>query len=87
LIHISEVSFERVNKITDVLTEGQQIEVKIIKIDYDNRKVSLSVKAAMESDQPETPEDAGPDEIVAGSDASGTVVADGLMDAETEDDA
>ena len=44
LVHISEISNERVEKVTDVLSEGQIINVKVIEIDRQNR-IRLSMKA------------------------------------------
>ncbi len=44
LVHISEISNERVEKVTDVLSEGQVINVKVIEIDKQNR-IRLSMKA------------------------------------------
>ena len=45
LIHISEISDQRVSKASDVLELGQLVNVKIIAIDEENKKVSLSIKA------------------------------------------
>ncbi len=45
LIHISEISSERIAKASDVLELGQLVNVKIIAIDEENKKVSLSIKA------------------------------------------
>jgi small subunit ribosomal protein S1 len=44
LIHISELSWDRVNKVTDVLQVGQEVEVKVIKLDRDNNRISLSLR-------------------------------------------
>ena len=44
LVHISEISNERVEKVTDILSEGQIINVKVIEIDKQNR-IRLSMKA------------------------------------------
>ena len=44
LIHISQLSWDRVNHPSDVLKEGQQVEVKIEKIDPDTRKIGLSYR-------------------------------------------
>lgn len=48
LIHISQISTERVTNIASVLTVGQEVEVKIIDIDEEKNRVSLSIKALME---------------------------------------
>ena len=45
LIHISEISDQRIAKASDVLELGQLVNVKIIAIDEENKKVSLSIKA------------------------------------------
>lgn len=45
LLPISEVSFERINDLSKVLSVGQKITAKVIKADWQNRKVSISVKA------------------------------------------
>jgi len=45
MVHISELSNERVEKVTDVLSEGQIIKVKLIGID-DRGRLSLSLKSA-----------------------------------------
>ena len=48
LIHISQISTERVTNIASVLSVGQEVDVKIIDIDNDKNRVSLSIKALME---------------------------------------
>ena len=48
LIHISQIADHRIDKPGDVLSEGQMVDVKIIDIDYDNKKVSLSIRALLE---------------------------------------
>lgn len=47
LLHISEISNERTNKVEDVLKEGQEIEVKLIGIDSRTKKLKLSRKALL----------------------------------------
>ncbi|NPA67807.1 MAG: polyribonucleotide nucleotidyltransferase [Chlorobi bacterium] len=47
LLHISEISYERTNKVEDVLKEGQKIEVKLIGIDPRTKKLKLSRKALL----------------------------------------
>ena len=48
LIHISQISTERINKPQDVLTIGQEVQVKITDIDFEKKRVSLSMKALLE---------------------------------------
>ena len=45
LIHISEISNKRIAKVDDVLTVGDVVDVEIIDIDSEKKKVSLSMKA------------------------------------------
>ena len=47
LIHISQIADHRIDKPGDVLGEGQIVDVKITDIDYDNKKVSLSIRALL----------------------------------------
>ena len=52
LIHISQIANQRVEKISDILEIGQEVEVKIIDINYDAKRVSLSMRALLpEEDQ------------------------------------
>lgn len=46
LLHISEISEEKILKVEDVLKVGEKIKVKILDINKENRKLSLSKKAA-----------------------------------------
>lgn len=48
LIHISQISTERVANIASVLSVGQEVEVKIIEIDEERERVSLSIRALSE---------------------------------------
>lgn len=54
LVHVSEISWEHVEKPSDELNVGDEIEVKIISIDKEEEKVGLSIKALKEA--PERPE-------------------------------
>jgi small subunit ribosomal protein S1 len=44
LLHVGEISWRRVNKPSDVLSTGQQIEAVIIKIDSDKHRIAISMK-------------------------------------------
>lgn len=46
LVHISQISEERIEKVKDVLKPGQQVTARVIKIDRDERRIGLSIKAA-----------------------------------------
>jgi small subunit ribosomal protein S1 len=54
LVHVSELSDERVNKVEDIVTIGQQVAVKILEIDKQHKRISLSVsKAQQDADRVE----------------------------------
>jgi len=44
LLHVSDISWTRINKPSDVLAEGQELEVRVLKIDPDKRRISLGMK-------------------------------------------
>jgi small subunit ribosomal protein S1 len=44
LLHISDIAWTRVAKVEDVLSVGQQLEVKVLKIDPDGKRISLGLK-------------------------------------------
>ena len=46
LVHISQVSEERIDKIKNVLKAGQEVNARVIKIDKTDRRIGLSIKAA-----------------------------------------
>jgi ribosomal protein S1 len=50
LVHISQISDEKVERVKDVLSVGQEVEARIVKIDPVERKIGLSIKAAQISD-------------------------------------
>ncbi len=53
LLHVSQISREHVNKPSDVLEVGQEIEAKIVDLDVDSHKISLSMKALSEPERRE----------------------------------
>ncbi len=44
LLHVGEISWRRIAKPSDVLSVGQEIEVKVLKLDLDKRRISISLK-------------------------------------------
>jgi len=48
LIHISQIADHRIDKPSDVLAEGDKVDVKITDIDMENKKISLSIRALLE---------------------------------------
>jgi len=65
LIHISQIADRRIDKVSDVLKEGQEVEAKITHIDTENRKVSLSMRALLE---PEAKKDEAAEAVVYDTD-------------------
>src|ERR1700755_727730 len=68
LLHVSDIAWSRVNNPEEVLTAGQQLQVKVLKIDADSRRISLGLKQL----QPE-PWDSAADRYQLGQRVSGTV--------------
>jgi small subunit ribosomal protein S1 len=44
LLHVAEISWSRVNKPSDLLSVGQEVEVRVLKVDQDKRRISLGMK-------------------------------------------
>lgn len=51
LIHISEMDYKRIKKVTDVVKEGQTVDAKVLEFDPDRKRISLSLKALKEKPQ------------------------------------
>ena len=49
LIHISQIADRRIGKPEDVLSEGQEVDAKIIDIDQEHKRISLSIRALLSS--------------------------------------
>ena len=47
LVHVSEISFERVGKPSDVLKVGQDVKVKVLAVDPEKDRISLSIKQTL----------------------------------------
>ena len=53
LIHISQIADKHIAKPQDELTVGQEVDAKIIAVDLDKKRVSLSIRALLEPEQKE----------------------------------
>jgi len=53
LIHISQISTQRVNNVKDALSVGQTVEAKVTEIDLDRKRISISIRALLEDKQAE----------------------------------
>jgi small subunit ribosomal protein S1 len=68
LVHISQIQEERVDKVKDVLKPGQAVTARVIKIDRDERRLGLSIKAANYSPDQLEAEAATYDSMKSGTD-------------------
>ncbi|MBT3912297.1 MAG: S1 RNA-binding domain-containing protein, partial [Verrucomicrobia bacterium] len=68
LVHISQVSEERVEKIKDVLSVGEEVTARVIKIDRSDRRIGLSIKAATYTTEQIKEEEAVLDALKPGED-------------------
>ncbi len=72
LIHISQIANRRIEKPADVLTVGEEVKVMITEIDFDKKRVSLSIRALLpveEKPVEEQAEETTGDELVYSTDA------------------
>ena len=73
LLHVAEISWSRVNKPSDLLSLGQEVEVRVLKVDPDKRRISLGMKQLLPH-----PWDAAAEKYKPGERVRGTVTR--LMD-------
>ena len=52
LIHISQIANKRIGKPEDVLAEGQEVQVKITDVDAETKRISLSIRALLQEEEP-----------------------------------
>ncbi len=78
LIHVSQLTDHRVMKPSDVINEGDTLDVKITDIDYTRKKISLSARALIEREPEPIADEDGPDEIVAIASGEETLIAGDL---------
>jgi small subunit ribosomal protein S1 len=57
LVHISELAFQRVRRVSDVVQPGQEVKVLVLNIDRNQRRISLSLKAALPKAEEEAVEE------------------------------
>jgi len=68
LVHISELSWDRVEKPSDIVNEGDSVKVKVLRVDKENERISLSMKEALPG-----PWETAASELKIGSVVTGTV--------------
>ena len=81
LVHISEVAHKRVNDITEELTVGQVVDAKILEIDVERKRISLSIKQTKEPEE-EVPQEEAPTEEAPLEEAPQEEVAPEVTEAE-----
>ncbi|MBQ1186254.1 MAG: bifunctional 4-hydroxy-3-methylbut-2-enyl diphosphate reductase/30S ribosomal protein S1 [Clostridia bacterium] len=80
LIHISQIADKHVAKPQDELTVGQEVEAKIIAVDLDKKRVSLSIRALIEPEVKEEAPESAENEVVATASEEEVVVADSVAE-------
>lgn len=66
LVHISQISYEHLDNVADVLTEGQEVKVKVLSIDRDAERISLSIKDTLPGPWAEIEEKASKGAVLTG---------------------
>lgn len=66
-LHIGEISWTRINHPKDVLTEGQQVDVKILKLDQEKKRISLGMKQLAQNPWTSANERYAADRVVPGT--------------------
>jgi 4-hydroxy-3-methylbut-2-enyl diphosphate reductase len=66
LVHISELSWQKIKHPSEVVKEGQEIEVKVMKIDKEKNKISVSYKESMENPWDKAIEKYQPGQVISG---------------------
>ncbi|MGE7920263.1 30S ribosomal protein S1 [Viridibacillus sp. NPDC093762] len=67
LVHISQVSHGHVENVSDVLSEGQKVTVKVLSVDKDNERISLSIKETLPGPWAEVEEKAPKGAVLTGT--------------------
>ena len=65
LIHISQIADKKVDNVKDILTVGDEVDVKIIDIDEESKRISISIRALLEDAEDEAEEEAPAEEASA----------------------
>jgi len=84
LIHISQIADRRIEKPQDALKIGEEVTVKITNVDYDAKRISLSIRALLEPDM-DGEEAAEEEEEILAEEAAVDEAGDNISDAPPED--
>ncbi|UTL71107.1 30S ribosomal protein S1 [Bacillus halotolerans] len=66
LVHISQLSHSHVEKPSDVVEEGQEVKVKVLSVDRDNERISLSIKETLPGPWSQIGEKVKPGDVLEG---------------------
>ncbi len=69
LIHISQIADRKINKPSDVLEIGQQVDAKIITINEEKHEINLSIRALLEEEEEDEIDDTAEDAVVYSDEA------------------
>ena len=67
LVHVSELAWHRVEHPSDVLSEGDQVKVKVLKVDRENERISLSIKETQPGPWDQVADHIRPGDVVTGT--------------------
>ncbi|GAA5346578.1 SSU ribosomal protein S1P [Planifilum fimeticola] len=67
LVHVSELAWHRVEHPSDVLSEGDRVKVKVLKVDRENERISLSIKETQPGPWDQVADHIQPGDIVTGT--------------------
>lgn len=67
LVHVSEISYERVNKPADALKVGQGVKVKVLSVDAEKGRISLSIKQTLPEPWEQVPEQVAEGDVLEGT--------------------
>lgn len=67
LVHVSEISYERVNKPADALKVGQGVKVKVLSVDAEKGRISLSIKQTLPEPWEKVPEQVAEGDVLEGT--------------------
>ncbi len=67
LVHISELAWEHVEKVSDVVKEGDQVKVKVLGVDPEKERISLSIRQTLAGPWEQAAEKIKPGDVVTGT--------------------
>ena len=67
LVHVSEISYEHVNKPADALKVGQEVKVKVLSVDAEKGRISLSIKQTLPEPWEQVPEQVAEGDVLEGT--------------------